>query len=190
MDNEKLKEKVDEELNNLFELGVNEQNVGTIGKLIDIKKDIAQIESIEKGENEMRYYGEYNGYGARRGRRRSYGEGNYNEGYGENYNESYSARGGNRGGNRGGSRGSSGGSYGHYPPEMYFDRMMDGYDNYMEGMDRYRRGGNYGDHEKGMESLEYMLEGIVGFFENLQENMESPEEVELIKKYARKIKEM
>lgn len=182
MDNNELKEKVDEEINNLFELGINEQNVGTIGKLIDIKKDIAQIESIEKEEKEMRYYGEYDGYGARRGRRRSYGEGNY-EGYGENYNE--------RGGSgRGGSRGGSGGSYGHHLPDMYFDRMMDGYDNYMEGMDRYRRGGNYGDREKGMESLEYMLEGIVGFFETLQEKMESPEEVELIKKYARKIKEM
>lgn len=179
MDNNDLKEKVDEEIKNLFEMGINEQNVGTIGKLVDIKKDIAQIESIEKGENEMRYYGEYDGYGARRGRRRSYGEGNY-EGYGESYNE--------RGGSgRGGSRG---GSYGHHLPDVYFDRMMDGYDNYMEGMDRYRRGGNYGDHEKGMESLEYMLEGIVGFFETLQEKMESPEEVELIKKYARKIKEM
>ena len=183
MDNEKLKEKVDEELKNLFEIGVNELNIGTIGKLVDIKKDIAQIESIEKGENEMRYYGEYDGYGARRGRMRRYGEGNY-EGYGES---GYSERGGSRGGNRGGSRG---GSYGHHMPEIYFERMMDGYDNYMEGMDRYRRGGNYGDHEKSLESLEYLLEGFVGFLETLQENMESPEEIELIKKYARKVKEM
>ena len=53
MDNNELKEKVDEEIKNLFELGINEQNVGTIGKLVDIKKDIAQIESIEKEENKV-----------------------------------------------------------------------------------------------------------------------------------------
>ena len=75
-------------------------------------------------------------------------------------------------------------------PMEYFDRMMDGYEDYTEGMERYHRSGNYGDHDKGMESLEYMLDGIVGFVEHLQNNMETPEEVELIKKYVKKIKDM
>jgi hypothetical protein len=35
-----------------------------------------------------------------------------------------------------------------------------------------------------------MLESVVEFVEHLQENADSPEEVELIKKYARKIEEM
>lgn len=79
-----------------------------------------------------------------------------------------------------------GGSYG----DMYLNRMEDGYEDYMDGMERYRASGNYGDKDKGMEALEYMLEGAVGFFEHLQETAETPEEMELVKKYARKIKEL
>ena len=76
-----------------------------------------------------------------------------------------------------------------HPHEM-IDRMYEGYNGYEEGREEYRRSGNYGAKSEGMESLEYMLESFVQFYEHLMENAENPEEVELIKKYVRKIKEM
>lgn len=162
----KILEMIDRELQCIEDTNeLNPQNIEVLGKLVDIKKDIYKIEGME-GEEEMRYYDD--NYGARRRDSR----GRYMAG-----------RGGNRGGNRGGGRG---GSYG----EMYLNRMYDGYEDYMDGMENYRESGNYGEKDKGMEALEYMLEGAVGFFEHLQESAESPEEMELVKKYARKIKEM
>ena len=72
----------------------------------------------------------------------------------------------------------------------YLGRMQDGYEDYAEGMGRYRASGNYGEKDKGMEALEYMLEAVVDFVETLQGEAENPEEVEMIKKYVRKLKEM
>ncbi len=161
----KILDMIDKELKCIEEAELNPQNIEVLYKLVDIKKDIYEIEGME-GQEEMRYYDD--SYGARRRDSR----GRYMAG-----------RGGNRGGNRGGGRG---GSYG----EMYLNRMYDGYEDYMDGMENYRESGNYGEKDKGMEALEYMLEGAVGFFEHLQESAESPEEMELVKKYARKIKEM
>jgi len=75
-------------------------------------------------------------------------------------------------------------------PDMYWEKMMDGYEDYTDGMERYRANGNYGDHDKGMEALEYMLESVVDFVDYLHNNADSQEETELIKKYIRKLKEM
>lgn len=80
-------------------------------------------------------------------------------------------------------------NYGHYPNEM-MDRMADGYEGYMEGMEEFRRGGDYGAKDEGMEALEYMLKSVVDFFEYIQSETDSQEEMELVKKYAKKIKEM
>ena len=75
-------------------------------------------------------------------------------------------------------------------PDMYWDRMSEGYEDYSDGMERYRTSGNYGDKDKGMEALEYMLESVVDFVEYLYNDADSQEETELIKKYVRKLKEM
>ena len=153
---DKIKELIEKELKCIEESdGLNEQSLSALDKLIDIKKDIYEIE--EKEADEMRYY--EGRYGARRRDSR----GRYMEG--------------------------RGGRYGYRMPD-YFGRMQDGYEDYNENIERYRESGNYGDHDKGVEALEYMLESVVEFVEHLQENADSPEEVELIKKYARKIKEM
>ena len=132
----------------------------------------------------MRYY---EGYGegsyGRRGRdsRGRYTEGGYSRGrYGE--------RGTTDGRDR--SRGSYG-NYGHYMPypEMYMDRMMEGAEGYMEGMESYRRG-NYGAKGQSVDSLEKMLEGIVAFVEEIQQDPEQQEEKEVVNHYIRKLKEM
>lgn len=163
---DKIKKFVDDKIQNIENSAtINDGDITTIYRLLDIKKNIKEID--KKEEEPMNYF---EGYGRRgRGRERD-SRGRYTE------RDTMSARGGR-------------GSYGHYPEEM-LDRMMEGYEGYMEGMEEYNRMGNYSAKDKGIEALEYMLNGFVNFFESLQESMESPEEVELIKKYARKIKEM
>ena len=172
---EKIKELVENKLKEIETKGVlDDKTINTLDTLIEIHKGIENEDYWKEKKEDMKMrYRDYEGYGeGSYGRRRRDSRGRYMEGRGGR--GSYS----------------EGGSYGHHMPEMYWERMMDGYDGYMDGMEAYRRGGNYGAKDKGIESLEYMLDGLVGFLESIQDNMESPEEVEMIKKYARKIKEL
>lgn len=162
---EKLKKLVKDELTKIEETGINDSNIEKLDILVDVYKELNKDMEDNKHMN-MRY---------------------------NDYNDNYMTR--NMGGNyqRGRSRDSMGrfktGRFNAPNPEM-FERMRDGYEGYMDGMTEYSMSGNYGAKDKGLEALEYMLDGFVGFFENLQDTMQSPEEVEMIKKYARKIKEM
>ena len=61
------------------------------------------------------------------------------------------------------------------PFPMYMDRMMDGMEGYMESRNQYNRG-NYGAKGQTVESLEKMLEGIVAFVEDIQQDPEQKEE--------------
>lgn len=160
---DKLKELVEAELKTMQESGIDSNNIDAIYKLVDIHKDIANEEywKAKKEAMEMRYRGDYEGYGE------GYGEGSYGEGYGRRRRDS---RGRFMEGGRGGSRG---GNYGHYMPypDMYMNRMMEGMDGYMEGRESYRRG-NYNGKDQSVESLEKMLEGIVAFVEEIQNDPE------------------
>ena len=170
---EKIKELVKTEIEGIEEKGINNQNLDFLYKLVDIEKDITKIELMKKEMEDlsMRNYGRGN-YGREQygreeyGRRRRDSRGRYREGgeYGR-------------------------GNYSHYPEEM-LERTMGAYGEYRDGMEEYNESGNYNAKDKGTEALEYMLESLVVFFEHIQENAENPEEMELIKKYARKIKEM
>ena len=146
------------------ESGIDSGNIDVIYKLVDIHKDIANEEYWEakKEAMDMRYRDyEDEGYG----RRRRDSRGRYMEGR------------------------SMRGNYNHHMPEMYWDRVMDGYDGYMEGRDMHRRG-NYNGKEQSVESLERMLEGIVAFVEEIQNDPEQHEEKEVVNHYIRKLKEM
>lgn len=168
---EKIKRAIDKEIETIACNEINQSNVDILGKLIDMKKDIADSEyydTVREAMN-MRYYDDDDMYGARR----------------------RDSRGRYMGGREDMSRYSPRrSSYGHHMPMEYFDKMMDGYEEYMEGMEKYHRSGNYGDRDKSLEALEYMLDGMVEAIEHLQENADSPEVIDLIKKYAKKIKEM
>ena len=72
-------------------------------------------------------------------------------------------------------------SRGRYKGDDMLDEMRDHYDRYSEN----RR---YGGRESG-EALEYMLESIVCFVEMLEEDA-SEQDIELIRKYTRKIANM
>lgn len=178
---EKLKELVEEEIKKVEEKGLEMGKLEQLETLVDIHKAISNEEYWKnKEEKAMRYgnYDEYNEGYEGYGRRRRDSRGRYMEG---RYNE--------RGGTDGRDR--MRGSYGHYMPypEMYMDRMMDGMEGYMEGREQYNRG-NYGAKGQTVESLEKMLEGIVAFVEDIQQDPEQKEEKEVVNHYIKKLKEM
>jgi hypothetical protein len=180
-----LKKLVEEEIKKMTENGIDPEKIEELGDLVDIHKDISNEEYWKNEEEKaIRYgnYGEYGeGYGEGYGRRSRDSRGRY-RGYSEG---GYSERGTTDGRDR------SRGSYGHYMPypEMYMERMMDGAEGYMEGREQYNRG-NYGAKGQTVESLEKMLEGIVAFVEDIQQDPEQKEEKEVVNHYIRKLKEM
>lgn len=165
---EKLKEEVDKNIKEISNIGIETNNIDFLSKVIDIKKDIVEI---EKEEN-MRYrtMGNY---------------GNYNE-YGEYSDGSYGRR-GVKGTGRGRYRGGRGS--GRYRGQEMLDEMQYSYGEYSENREQYNDG-NYGAKGDTMKSLEYMLESVVEFMEMLKQDATSQEEVELIKHYSKKISQM
>ena len=163
---EKIKEVTESPLETITKDGVSSSNLEYLYKLVDIQKDIANIEYWKMKEEEIMRYGD-GSYG------RSYGRGYSAYGNYSNY--------GRRGvdakyrGNR---------------PEDRMDEMYNNYQAYSEGREAYGRSGNYSAKEDSMKSLEYMLESAVDLFKMLKEEASSQEEVEMIKKYAHKISEM
>lgn len=172
---DKVKEQVEEKINNIMTQGIKPENIDNLYKLVDIHKDLANEEywKIKEGGNEMRYrYGNYtNEYG-----RESYGEDMYSGGRIRDSRGRYMERGGS-------------GRRGNYRGHDMLDNMYENYGEYSESREEYKRG-NYGAKGDTMKSLEYMLESVVDFMEMLKEDASSKEEVDLIKKYSKKISEM
>ena len=174
MDIERLKKEAEKKIDNLVEQGITSTaTIDALDKLVDIVKDVGEMEKMEK----HKYQGEYGNYG------RNYMEGEYNEGnYGRrgNYREGYQE--GNYGRRMRDSRG-------RYRGHEMLDEMSEEYGRYEEGRMEYREG-NYGAEGQTMKSLEYMLESVVEFIKMLEKEASSQQEVQLIKKYTKKIAEM
>ena len=166
----KLKEQIKKELTEIEEKGINASNLELIEKLVDIYKDLGEIEKTDKGGQEMQEYGRYReggGYGAYReggynargggGGGGGYREGGYNEGYGRRYSRM----------------------------RDHMDRMMDGVDQYEYGKERYMHGG---DDSRVIEGLEKIMYAVCMFVESAMDFAESPQEKELIRKHIQKIK--
>ena len=169
---EKVIEQVEKSINEITESGVTPTNLDNLGKLIDIHKDIKYEEYMKAKEEDFMRYGNYG--------RGSYGR----DEYGEVYN-TYGRR----------SRDSRGryteGSYGRrYRGHDMLDEMYGNYENYNMGHEEYNRSGNYGAKEDTMKSLESMMMATYDFVCMLKEEAQSPEEMEIIKKYSRKISEL
>lgn len=160
---DKLKDSVKSEIMKIHKEGINKNNLDMLGKLVDIHKDLANEEYWEVKEEALEMRGNYNGYDR----------------------DDYGARGG-RGMQRGG-RGRGRGSGTRYGDGRIYD-VMEGWEEYRDGMDEYRERGSYGAKEKGLESLEFMLDAFVKWFEDIARDAETQEEVDMIKKYANKIK--
>ena len=173
---DKVKEELDKSIKRIMEQGVQTNNIDFLYKMIDVKKDIAQI---EKEEQNMMYgnYGEYSeggNYGRRgvpgsgRGR---YRDGSYNEG---GYSESGSY----------GRRGVKGTGRGRYRGEEMMDEMMYHYGNYNEGREQY------GADEETMKSFKYMLKSFKDYYKHLKNEASSQQEVKMLEDVAREISEM
>lgn len=158
---QELKNKVKKELEGIGEKGLTSSNLETTYKLIDIYKDIVEIEGKERGDKEM--------YDARGGRYSDY----------DRYDD-YNARGGRYND-----------SYNHYPvderTERYLKRMRDGMSDYNEGRSRYRSGDS---DQRMIEGIEMTMSAIIGFVESLMDIAESPKEKEIVRRYVDKIKKV
>ena len=167
---DKLKEETDKSMKRVLEQGVQTNNVDFLYKMIDIKKDIAEI---EKEEQEMMYgnyergsYGEYSEGGNYSGGRRRDSRGRYMEG------GSY------------GRRGVPGTGRGRYRGEEMMEEMAYHYGNYNEGREQY------GADEETMKSFKYMLKSFKDYYKHLKEEASSQQEVKMLEDVAREISEM
>ena len=174
-----LKELVVKELKEVGNKGLTSSNLESTYKLIDILKDLVEVES--EGQ-EMHQNGQYgrapmynqNGYGARGYNEGGYNERSYNEGYNNgSYMGDYSARGNGR-------------SYNGYDNRMKdrINRVIDGAEMYEYGRDRYQHGGS---HEAMEEGLEKMMYAICMLVETAMDAAQSPKEKEIVRKHIQKL---
>lgn len=161
----KLKELVAKGINNIIEDGIQADEIDTLGKLVDIHKDLANEEYWQKKKEDinMRYnYDEYNEYG-RRGvpgtGRRNYGR-----------------------------RGVPGTGRGRYRGEDTIEEMQEMYDNYNEANEEVNRG-NYGAENDMVKSVDGIMRNICEIVEELADSG-NPEVMHIIKKHTKKISEM
>jgi len=167
--NKKLKEDIFSLKDKISTEGIqSNNNLEYLYKLVDIEKDLCEI---EKGGESMNYnnYGRYEYDGYNEYNRGGYGRDEYGrEEYGRRSRDS---------------RGRYSEGYGH------LDKMYSEYGRYEEGKEQYNRG-NYGAKEDSMMSLEYMLESMVDFAKMLKKEASSQEELNLIREYTKKISEI
>lgn len=174
---EKFKEMVKKELKTFEEQGLTSSNIGTVSTLVDILKDLGEIEEENRGEYGMRY--------PREGTRSMYmpiyrerGNYEYNDRMYGNYMDGYDNR-----GNGGGS-----GSYRHSPMEYLFEKMnriCEHIEEYIEGKDRYHAGAHPAHMTEGLEKTMY---AVCTLIESLMDSAETPEEKETVRKHIEKIK--
>lgn len=168
---EDIKHATKERIKEITEEGITSNNIEWLSELVDINKDLSEIECNKmKAGEEMRYsergYRGYDGYG--RDEYGNYGRDEYGRGsYGR---DSYNAR-------RRDSRG-------RYKGHDYLDDMYDSYGRYMENRSTYGTG------EDTKKSLKYMLESMEDFARMLKEDAQSQEEVEMIRQTAQRIAQM
>lgn len=143
----KVIDKMTESINKILGEGLNTQNVDLLSKLVDIYKDVKEVENMNYGEYGRRSgsYGEYGrgGYG-------NYGEGSYGE-YG---------------------RGRYGrqGRDSRYRGDDELDRMYGEYGRYQESRNRYGAG------EETDKSFHYMVKSLEDFIKVLFEEAETPQQ--------------
>ena len=159
---EQLCEKVEEQLKKIVEQGVTPNNVDYAYKLVDIHKDLANEKYWKVKEEKYMNY-------------RGYGEG-YGEGYGRRYRGEY------------GRRGVKGTGRGRYRGEDPVMEMQEHYDAYNEAFEE-AMGGDYGAEGGMVKSAEGIMKSVFKIVEELAE-ADSPEVMQVIKKYSKKITEM
>ena len=158
-----VKDIIQKEIEQIACKELDTDTLDTLYKLVDIDKDLENIEywKVKKEVMQMRY-DDYGGYS----------EGRY----------------GNYG--RRGVPGSGRGRYrGHSEGEEMLEDMRENYGAYSESMREYSRG-NYNAGQDGMKALENTMELFTDFTQKMIREAESPEEKQIIRKYLRKVGQM
>lgn len=173
---DRLLRNVEEELKKISEKQLNISDIPVIGQLVDIYKDLKEVQEKDGGEYGMRRYRD-GGYDARNDG--GYGRGGRGYGGYDDYDGEYGRRGVPGSGRRGG-------RYGADTPLMrHMDRVHDGLEMYEDGREYYRAGGN---ESRLIDGLEEMMYGLCMFVEKAMEFAETPQEKEIIRKHVQKIK--
>lgn len=165
--NKKLKNETLNSIKSLLEEsdGIQSNNLDYISKLVDIQKDLNEIE----GGNNMNYgnyngYGNYSGYGNyenRGGYNGSYGRDNYGR---EQYGNSYGRRGYDS----------------KYRGYDELDKMYNEYGRYSESRERYGAG------EDTDKSFHYMVKALEDFIKVLYEEADSPQQKQMLQEAIQK----
>lgn len=132
--------------------GIKKENIEYYGGLVDIYKDLKNVEYWKRKENYFMYngmYGNYGNYGNYNGRRAGYDS----YGRGENYGENYGRRGYDS----------------KYRGDDELDRMYGEYGRYQES----RR---YGAGEEADKSFHFMVKALEDFIRVLHEEAETPQQ--------------
>lgn len=172
----KLRHDLKNELRKQEKTGITSANLGLVGNILDMIKDIDTIEAME--ESKMRNYRDYRGDDYEG----DYRDSNYNRGGYNAYND-----GGDYG--RRGVPGSGRGRYNRFDERMMdrFDRIMEGMDMYQYGRERYRGGDN---EERMVEGLEKLMYALCTFVESTMDFAETPQEKEIIRKHMQKLSKL
>ena len=177
---EKVKEQTEKLINRILDEGIRMENIDFLYKMIDIHKDIANEDywDVKKEGIKMRYRTGYSGenYG-----RDEYGRGSYGK-YEDN-------RYGNYGRRMRDSRGRYMGGYNEYHNDDTMRTLMSSYQAYNDSREAYGEG-NYGAKGETITNLDYMLQSVVEFMQMLKNDVNSQEEMDLIKHYSKQISEM
>ena len=160
MEDQKLNKKLKEDIHKLKEQ-ISEEGIQSNNNLEYLYK----LVDIEKDLCEIEEGGEtmrYNDYGR-------YGRDEYGR-------DEYGRRGNYR-------------ARGNYRGNDYMDSMYNEYNRYEEGREQYNRG-DYNAKEDSIKSLEYMMESALDLVKMLYDKAQSQEEINVIRKYTKKMSEM
>lgn len=166
MEDEKIKEQLKELKKGILEEGIqNNNNLEHIYKIIDIEKDLCEIEEAKN----MRYGRYEDSYG-----RDAYGRGSYGE-----YNDGYGAR---RRDSRG--RYMERGYDAKYRGDDSLNEMHEQYGRYMESRERYGAG------EETDKSFHYMVKALEDFIRVLHEEAETSQQKQELRETLQKSMQM
>lgn len=168
----KVGKQVEDAIGDIVEKGLKPDNLDNLGKLIDIKKDLANVEYWEdKEENYMRLRGYDNGsYGRRRYRgdeNEPYGRGRRRDSHGRYMESGHDAR---------------------YRGHDYIDEMYDNYGNYHEAKEDHKRG-NYGAKDEMLDSIDDTMGAVYDLVCVISEDA-TPEVMNIIRKHIKKMSEL
>lgn len=162
-----LYDNICKEIDCIEQQGVSNANIDNLFKLVDIAKDLIELdEKTDKEGNVMRYNrGRYEDYSYRdnyRGDRGYRGR----DGYGRMYDE----------------------RYGHIDERFYdrLDRITEALEDYMYGKDRYRDSGGTDRMKEGLDKVMY---GVCTLVETIMDFSEIPEEKEIVRKHIDKMRD-